>query len=127
VAFLLCTCLHQPGVHCGNQVVFTGIKECELTSWSVAVGDEVEEFQQLCEVASDKAAVEITSRFAGTVERLHHQPGDMVQVVARLLLCGLTVKLHKPVETKAVEVQAAVLLLSSGACCAARWESRFST
>ena len=58
----------------------TGIKECELTSWSVAVGDEVEEFQQLCEVASDKAAVEITSRFAGTVERLHHQPGDMVQV-----------------------------------------------
>ena len=62
--------------------VSAGIKECELTSWSVAVGDVVEEFQELCEVASDKAAVEITSRYAGTVERLHHQPGDMVQVAA---------------------------------------------
>lgn len=57
-----------------------GILECELTQWSVAVGDTVEEFQQLCEVASDKASVEITSRFAGTVAKLHHAPGDMVQV-----------------------------------------------
>jgi hypothetical protein len=55
----------------------------------VAVGDVVEEFQQLCEVASDKAAVEITSRYAGTVERLHHQPGDMVQVEAHGLACTL--------------------------------------
>ena len=57
-----------------------GILECELTSWSVAVGDAVEEFQSLCEVTSDKACVEITSRFAGTVEKLHHVSGDMVQV-----------------------------------------------
>ena len=40
----------------------------------------VEEFGPLCEVQSDKAAVEITSRYTGTVARLHHQPGDMVQV-----------------------------------------------
>ena len=40
----------------------------------------MEEFQQLCAVASDKANVEITSRFAGIVEKLHHKPGDMVQV-----------------------------------------------
>lgn len=57
-----------------------GILECELTEWSVSVGDAVEEFQQVCAVASDKANVEITSRFAGIVEKLHHQPGDMVQV-----------------------------------------------
>lgn len=57
-----------------------GILECELTSWSVAVGDAVEEFQPLCEVTSDKACVEITSRFAGTVEKLHHIAGEMVQV-----------------------------------------------
>ena len=43
-------------------------------------GDPVEEFGPLCEVQSDKAAVEITSRYTGTIARLHHQPGDMVQV-----------------------------------------------
>lgn len=45
----------------------------------------VEEFGPLCEVQSDKAAVEITSRYAGTITRLHHQPGDMVQVGAMLV------------------------------------------
>ena len=43
-------------------------------------GDVVEEFGPLCEVQSDKASVEITSRYSGTIARLHHQPGDMVQV-----------------------------------------------
>ena len=40
----------------------------------------MEEFGPLCEVQSDKAAVEITSRYTGTIARLHHQAGDMVQV-----------------------------------------------
>ena len=48
----------------------------------MAVGNTVEEFQPLCQVTSDKACVEITSRFAGTVEKLHHAAGDMVQVPA---------------------------------------------
>ena len=43
-------------------------------------GDTVEEFDKICEVQSDKAAVEITSRYAGTVHRLCHDPGAMVQV-----------------------------------------------
>ena len=62
--------------------LLTGILECELTEWAVAVGNTVEEFQPLCQVTSDKACVEITSRFAGTVEKLHHAAGDMVQVPA---------------------------------------------
>ena len=37
------------------------------------------EFDRVCEVQSDKAAVEITSRYAGTIRRLCHDPGAMVQ------------------------------------------------
>lgn len=44
------------------------------------VGQSIEEFAPLCEVQSDKATVEITSRFAGTVRQLHHAVGDIVQV-----------------------------------------------
>lgn len=43
-------------------------------------GSRVEEFQKICEVQSDKAAVEITSRYAGVIKQLHHSPGDVVQV-----------------------------------------------
>ncbi len=44
------------------------------------VGDTVEMFDKVCEVQSDKAAVEITSRYGGTITRLHHDVGDIVQV-----------------------------------------------
>ena len=40
----------------------------------------VAEFDKLCEVQSDKATVEISSRFAGRVTRLRHGTGDMIQV-----------------------------------------------
>ncbi|KAK9827299.1 hypothetical protein WJX81_002270 [Elliptochloris bilobata] len=62
-----------------------GIKECELIEWHIKEGDVVAEFDRICEVQSDKAAVEITSRYAGTVRRLCHEPGAMVQVGEALL------------------------------------------
>ena len=40
------------------------------------------EFQQLCEVQSDKASVEITSQYEGIITRLLHAEGDIVQVWA---------------------------------------------
>ena len=67
-----------------------GLKEVEIVSWRVAVGDRVEEFGPLCDVQSDKAAVEITSRFSGIVERLCYGEGDMVEVGATL--CELRVE-----------------------------------
>lgn len=47
-------------------------------------GDMVDEFGKLCKVQSDKASVEITSRYSGRIQRLHHSSGDMVK--ARTLL-----------------------------------------
>lgn len=43
-------------------------------------GDQVEEFQPLCEVQSDKATIEITSRYRGTVAHILYVPGDIVKV-----------------------------------------------
>ncbi|XP_076819312.1 lipoamide acyltransferase component of branched-chain alpha-keto acid dehydrogenase complex, mitochondrial-like isoform X2 [Clavelina lepadiformis] len=57
-----------------------GIKEVEVLEWFVAVGDEVSQFDNICEVQSDKAAVTITSRYDGTVKKLHHEVGDVAQV-----------------------------------------------
>lgn len=41
---------------------------------------QVQQFDLLCEVQSDKASVEITSRYAGTIRKIYFQPGDIVKV-----------------------------------------------
>ncbi|KAL5539918.1 hypothetical protein UlMin_043057 [Ulmus minor] len=62
-----------------------GIAECELLKWFVQEGDEVQEFQPLCEVQSDKATIEITSRYKGKVAQILYIPGDIVKVGETLL------------------------------------------
>lgn len=48
----------------------------------------MEEFQRLCEVQSDKATIEITSRFKGKIHKINFNPGDIVKVLSlyRILL-----------------------------------------
>ncbi|KAF9941634.1 hypothetical protein BGZ67_004465 [Mortierella alpina] len=62
-----------------------GITECEVIQWFVKAGDKVEEFDRLCEVQSDKASVEITSRFTGTIATLQYKVGDMARVGSPLV------------------------------------------
>ncbi|KAI1105221.1 2-oxoacid dehydrogenases acyltransferase-domain-containing protein [Jackrogersella minutella] len=57
-----------------------GIVECEIIQWFVETGARVEEFSPLCEVQSDKASVEITSRFSGVVKKLYYEAGEMAKV-----------------------------------------------
>lgn len=38
------------------------------------------EFDKICEVQSDKASVEITSRYSGVIKKLHYQANDMARV-----------------------------------------------
>jgi 2-oxoisovalerate dehydrogenase E2 component (dihydrolipoyl transacylase) len=57
-----------------------GIQECEIVSWFIKQGDTIQQFDKICEVQSDKASVEITSRFDGLVKKLHHEVGDMAKV-----------------------------------------------
>ena len=44
-----------------------GIAEAEIVAWHVKVGDRVEEDQQLADMMTDKATVEMESPVAGTV------------------------------------------------------------
>lgn len=57
-----------------------GIAEVELMKWFVKTGDNVKSFDRICEVQSDKATVEITSRYAGKILSVHYKEGDIVKV-----------------------------------------------
>ncbi|KAK1315916.1 hypothetical protein QJS10_CPA05g00359 [Acorus calamus] len=73
-----------------------GIAECEILRWFVEEGDLVEEFQRLCEVQSDKATIEITSRYKGKVCQLLCAPGDIVKVGEALLKLHVE-EIHSPI------------------------------
>jgi 2-oxoisovalerate dehydrogenase E2 component (dihydrolipoyl transacylase) len=61
-----------------------GIAEVEVLQWFVQPGDHVKQFDKVCEVQSDKATVEITSRYEGIVESLADS-NDMIRVGSPLL------------------------------------------
>ncbi|KFY61673.1 hypothetical protein V496_04949 [Pseudogymnoascus sp. VKM F-4515 (FW-2607)] len=62
-----------------------GIRECEIIQWFVEPGARVEEFDKICEVQSDKASVEIPSRFSGVIKKLHYDTGEMAKVGKALI------------------------------------------
>lgn len=57
-----------------------GVHEGEIVAVLVAVGDTVQEDEPILEIETDKAAVEITSPFAGIVAGIRVEPGDLVNV-----------------------------------------------
>jgi 2-oxoisovalerate dehydrogenase E2 component (dihydrolipoyl transacylase) len=62
-----------------------GTAEAEIVAWHVKVGDHVDEDQQLVDVMTDKATVEMTSPVAGVVISRHGEPGEMAPVGAPLV------------------------------------------
>jgi 2-oxoisovalerate dehydrogenase E2 component (dihydrolipoyl transacylase) len=62
-----------------------GTAEAEIVAWHVKVGDHVDEDQQLVDVMTDKATVEMTSPVAGVVVSRHGEPGEMAPVGAPLV------------------------------------------
>ncbi|MDB5421735.1 MAG: branched-chain alpha-keto acid dehydrogenase subunit [Brevundimonas sp.] len=62
-----------------------GVAEAEIVAWLVKVGDTVEEDQNIAEVMTDKATVEISSPVAGVVTAIHGEVGGMLPVGAVLV------------------------------------------
>ena len=62
-----------------------GIAEVEVTQWFIKEGDTIAQFQNLCEVQSDKATVEITSRYDGVITKVHYEVGDLAAVGTALV------------------------------------------
>jgi 2-oxoisovalerate dehydrogenase E2 component (dihydrolipoyl transacylase) len=62
-----------------------GVAEAEIVAWLVKVGDVVEEDQNVAEVMTDKATVEISSPVSGVVTAIHGEVGGMLPVGAVLI------------------------------------------
>ena len=57
-----------------------GIAEAEIVAWHVKIGDKVEEDQQLADMMTDKATVEMESPVAGVVKSLAGEVGDQIAI-----------------------------------------------
>jgi 2-oxoisovalerate dehydrogenase E2 component (dihydrolipoyl transacylase) len=62
-----------------------GIAEVELLQWFVNKGDKVKSFDKICEVQSDKATVEITSRYDGVILDVKGDVGSIIPVGSTLV------------------------------------------
>lgn len=57
-----------------------GISEVQIIQWHVKEGAKIKQFEKIAEVQSDKATVEITSRYDGIVKKLHYETNEMAKV-----------------------------------------------
>jgi 2-oxoisovalerate dehydrogenase E2 component (dihydrolipoyl transacylase) len=79
-----------------------GIAEVELVEWRVKAGDMVGEDQILCDVMTDKAAVEVPSPVAGRVAELGGEIGQMMAVGSVLIRIEVEVGETPPAAEAAV-------------------------
>src|SRR3954468_16520956 len=63
-----------------------GIAEAGIVAWHVKVGDAVAEDQQLADMMTDKATVEMESPVAGKVLEVAGEVGDMIPIGSVLVV-----------------------------------------
>ncbi|MFS2112492.1 biotin/lipoyl-containing protein, partial [Sphingomonas sp. Sphisp140] len=63
-----------------------GIAEAEIVAWHVKVGDKVSEDQQVADMMTDKATVEMESPVSGIVVELAGEVGEMVAIGSGLMV-----------------------------------------
>ncbi len=65
-----------------------GLTESEVLNWKIKVGEHVALNQVIAEVETAKAVVELPSPFAGVVQEIHAQQGEVVEVGGPLVTFG---------------------------------------
>lgn len=84
--------------------VAAGATHAVISSWQVNVGDTVTVGQQLAEIETDKAVVELLAEEAGTILQLIGKPGDEMEVGSTIAMLGAPGEsLDTPTEAPAVE------------------------
>ena len=63
-----------------------GTVSAEVVAWHVKPGDLVQEDQVMCEVMTEKAAVEMPAPVTGRILSITGEPGDMVAVGSELVV-----------------------------------------
>ena len=63
-----------------------GIAEAEIVAWHVKVGDEIAEDQQIADLMTDKATVEMESPVAGKVLEVAGEVGDQIPIGSVLIV-----------------------------------------
>lgn len=63
-----------------------GLHEAEIVQWLVKPGDQVKENENIVEVQTDKAVVEISAPVSGTIESLGGREGNLVKVGETLVV-----------------------------------------
>ena len=81
-----------------------GIAEAEIVAWHVKVGDTVEEDQQLADMMTDKATVEMESPVSGTVVSLAGEVGDQIPIGSTLVVIEVEGEASVESETEVDEV-----------------------
>ncbi len=66
-----------------------GLPEAEIVRWLVKEGDMVKVDQPMAEMETAKAVVEVPAPMAGTIKKLHGQPGDIIKTGAPLVTFGV--------------------------------------
>lgn len=62
-----------------------GLPDAEIVSWAISEGDQITEGDNMVEMSTAKAVVEVPSPFTGTVVKLFGGPGDVILTGAPLI------------------------------------------
>jgi len=74
-----------------------GIAEAEIVAWHVKVGESVAEDQQLADMMTDKATVEMESPVAGKVLEVAGEVGDMIAIGSVLVVIETEGAVEEPI------------------------------
>lgn len=91
-----------------------GLTESEVLNWKIKVGQRVELNQVIAEVETAKAVVELPSPYAGVVQQLHAEAGEIVPVGSPLVTFA-DKPAHEAPEDQAASVQRTPTLVGYGA------------